>query len=108
MSPLSPPSSPATSTPLLVTVEFYIDGYAECNGTVECDADATDEMNCPNRFHCPAGNRVNIPSSSVCDGIVDCNEGEDEFGQDCTGRFYCPSLNNSLVGCRAVKKFIVY
>ncbi|XP_076812070.1 uncharacterized protein LOC143459012 [Clavelina lepadiformis] len=96
-SPLLFPSSSATSTPFLVTVEFYIDGYAECNGTVECDADATDEMNCPNRFHCPAGNRVNIPSSSVCDGIVDCNEGEDEFGQECPGRFYCPSLNNSLV-----------
>ncbi|XP_076814045.1 uncharacterized protein LOC143460429 [Clavelina lepadiformis] len=100
--PITLPSPRSTITPLPPTPTSYIetielDGDASCNGTVECEERQEDETGCRNRFYCDAGNRVNIPSSSVCDGIVDCNEGEDEFGQDCPGRFYCPSLNNSLV-----------
>ncbi|CAK8675562.1 unnamed protein product [Clavelina lepadiformis] len=87
----------AQPTPILVTKEFEIDGDAGCNGTVECEERQEDETGCRNRFYCDAGNRINIPSSSVCDGIVDCNEGKDEFGQECPGRFFCSSLNNSLV-----------
>ena len=72
--------------------DFYLMGDRYCNGfedlpynllnETECPKgfDET-EKNCKKRFHCKAGKQVNIPLSSVNDGVVDCDNGEDEAGR---------------------------
>ena len=50
--------------------------------------DGSDEISCPckeDSFQC--SNAVCIPSSSVCDGVSDCGEGEDEL--NCPGPVTC-------------------
>ena len=40
-----------------------------------------DELNCPKRFNCTAGNKVSIDVDQVCDGMQDCDDNKDE--KDC-------------------------
>ena len=40
-----------------------------------------DELNCPKRFACKAGNKVSIDVDQICDGTQDCDDKADE--QDC-------------------------
>ena len=40
-----------------------------------------DELNCPKRFACKAGNKVSIDVDQICDGKQDCDDKADE--QDC-------------------------
>ena len=40
------------------------------------------EKLCPKRFNCKSGNKISIDVSQVCNGVVDCDEGEDE--QNCS------------------------
>ena len=40
-----------------------------------------DELNCPKRFVCKAGNKVSIDVDQVCDGKQDCDDNKDE--KDC-------------------------
>ena len=37
-----------------------------------------DELLCPKRFSCKAGNRVSIDANEICDGFVNCDNGVDE------------------------------
>ena len=41
-----------------------------------------DEKLCPKRFNCKSSNKISIDVSQVCNGVVDCDEGEDE--QNCS------------------------
>ena len=40
-----------------------------------------EELNCPKRFVCKAGNKVNVDVDQICDGKQDCDDNRDE--QDC-------------------------
>ena len=40
-----------------------------------------EELNCPKRFGCKAGNKVSIDVDQICDGKQDCDDNRDE--QDC-------------------------
>ena len=40
-----------------------------------------DEKMCPKRFNCKSGDKVSIDVSHICNGVVDCDDGEDE--QNC-------------------------
>ena len=76
-------------------------GEQLCDGIPQCDVTQYDEddVHCPGKlFHCPAKNRINIPSSRVCDGIVDCDDGSDESKANCPDRFFCSSLGGTKVG----------
>ena len=37
-----------------------------------------DELLCPHRFPCKAGDRISIDTLQVCDGIKNCDDGSDE------------------------------
>ncbi|XP_076825038.1 uncharacterized protein LOC143470664 [Clavelina lepadiformis] len=68
----------------------YCDGYADESWIYLLDTNCTqgfDEENCPKRFQCKAGEKVNIDIVQKCDGFKDCDEGIDE--ENCPKRFQC-------------------
>uniref|UniRef100_H2XVK6 G-protein coupled receptors family 1 profile domain-containing protein n=1 Tax=Ciona intestinalis TaxID=7719 RepID=H2XVK6_CIOIN len=49
-----------------------------------------DETNCTNRFYCTNDSLENISKKRVCNGWIDCSNGEDEAMKRCNStRFYC-------------------
>ena len=67
--------------------EFYCDGFEDEFAWKYLNETACpyrfDEKSCPNRFKCKAGGKVSIDSSQVCNGVIDCDNGDDENNQNC-------------------------
>ena len=62
----------------------YCDGIEDNFYSIKNKSNCTkgfDELNCPKRFVCKAGNKVSIDVDQVCDGKQDCDDNRDE--QDC-------------------------
>ena len=63
----------------------YCDGYIDeawvYINSSECPR-GFDERDCPKRFYCTAGDKLNIEISKVCDGVPDCDDLSDE--QNCS------------------------
>ena len=62
----------------------YCDGiesnFYEITNKSNC-VEGFDELNCPKRFFCKAGNKVSIDIDQICDGEQDCDDNRDE--KDC-------------------------
>ena len=56
------------------------DDFYDITNTSKCFK-GFDELNCPKRFVCKAGNKVSIDIDQICDGKRDCDDDRDE--QDC-------------------------
>ena len=79
---------------------FTLDSTRWCDGKVDCPPDGADETKerCPNRFHCRSSGGVNIEKDRVCDGIIDCDNNEDENNETCGEiRHFCPVLGSTKV-----------
>ena len=62
----------------------YCDGIEDDFYTITNKLNCTkgfEELNCPKRFVCKAGNKVSIDVDQVCDGKQDCDDNKDE--RDC-------------------------
>ena len=56
--------------------------------TLDCQQDGSDELGCPcdgDNFQC--SDQLCLPAASVCDGVSDCRQGEDEL--NCPGPVTC-------------------
>jgi len=79
-----------------ICFSFYpLGGDRYCNGLIdpvwEFINDSScpqgfDEVDCPNRFYCTAGDYISIDSSQVCNGEVNCDDASDE--QNCISTLF--------------------
>ena len=61
-----------------------------------------DETYCPERFYCKAGELISLPRAALCDGVVVCDEGEDEAEEICPQRFPCSNVDGVRVSLLSI------
>ena len=76
-----------------VSLFNFCDSYPQCNINFEDEFDPK----CDDRFRCEARYRVSIDPSEFCDGTIHCDDGSDEWPQNCPHRFYCNSSDGAKV-----------